>query len=979
MYKIIHFKPKFFCLFFLFTLALLFQASFSYALEVSLPGLGSNPTLPEYAAYLFNWAVGISVILAAIVIAYGGIYWLVSFGLGKFTSEGKEWVKNGILGLLIVMSAYLIAWTINPDLVVFKLNGLPLINISPTSSDNSTQDQSSLGYQEIPIGSLVEKVLSGDMDCYDYDSKGDPMPVERKTDAGKTIQGPTYLDHDRTDCLLKIAKAVELKSKIATALSKKIAKLMDECECFGACGDSCTSKTPCPPYSGGMCNDNTLIFRGSEKLCENNCKNSPCKCTGKDCDPCPEEIRDKIEGKTAIGLSVSDFPDTLTDICPEDKVCSYAGLSYKGLEEFRTSKTESDISGLLEQSATINDKSVTYVDMKAWSSLKLIEQLMYLKQKADEIRKDVKGDLLRLQSAESSLKDCYLSTPYSDFLGVAKQNKTANVGDISQYCAGFAYNNSQCYSQCQKMCPGDTSDDFDLYQGCKSCSGKTGKEKEKCLTEMQNCMKKKYDKRTCPYSDTYKNFDECMQGCKNQCINLCQRQYIGCSDQMKQCVEKCNSDSKCLIDNESACIMDFEKLQQCVDEDACKSACSGEGEEACKQACENNSSSKDYVKMCVNNAYLCKNCSDQYAGYPECLKENSGSDEYSSSYLWQNQGEQQCPACYPCSETFPDSQTQKCPSCSKCPNCPCDITTTQAVTESEEGEQTCSETKSYRVCSTDCNEYKYNDDPLTFYCQNSWWLNEKEKNTIPLGENLKCPLQSEIPVGKTVDDTEAWAGSFADKIKGFVKKTQELIDYLKKIGDEKDYCQCDSKCEGGEPICHTKCIFDQFWIQNDENPFLGGKWVCVCGTVPCSGKSCQKIINWLVGKSAAAACSVGISNPGVEQKSTQVSNELTKIKDFLASQTVSDIVKELNYSREQVNRCGVVQTSSEKQVKLLSCQRVIDNLAPEIKNSGYYIIADGQKVYDYCYGQQLSLDTSNSDSMMDNWFCCENYSDPTQK
>src|SRR3989344_9315591 len=107
------------------------------AFEVSYPpifglNLNDTSTFPEYARYFFSIGIFVSATLAALVIIFGGIYYLISFGSGKFTGEGKEWIKAGFLGLFLILGSYLIVYTINPDLAIFRLNGLkPVIVADP--------------------------------------------------------------------------------------------------------------------------------------------------------------------------------------------------------------------------------------------------------------------------------------------------------------------------------------------------------------------------------------------------------------------------------------------------------------------------------------------------------------------------------------------------------------------------------------------------------------------------------------------------------------------------------------------------------------------------------------------------------------------------------------------------------------------------------------------------------------------------------
>ena len=170
-------KKIFFFLLLIFCFFL--KADFVLALEQQYPtilGIGiGDGTLPEFARYFFNIGMAMAGILAVIVIAFGGIYYLVSLGMGKFTDEGKQWIKAGILGLLLIVSSYLIAYTINPNLVVFKLDELLPIPFGIFSPKPPSDTTPFVYYNEIPIGTLTETLLSRTMHCYDFDDNGKPL------------------------------------------------------------------------------------------------------------------------------------------------------------------------------------------------------------------------------------------------------------------------------------------------------------------------------------------------------------------------------------------------------------------------------------------------------------------------------------------------------------------------------------------------------------------------------------------------------------------------------------------------------------------------------------------------------------------------------------------------------------------------------------------------------------------------------------
>jgi hypothetical protein len=64
-------------------------------------------------------ALGLAAAAAFGVLIYGAILWTLS---GAVTSkqDAKEWIWGAIWGLVLLLAAYLILWTINPDLIKLK-------------------------------------------------------------------------------------------------------------------------------------------------------------------------------------------------------------------------------------------------------------------------------------------------------------------------------------------------------------------------------------------------------------------------------------------------------------------------------------------------------------------------------------------------------------------------------------------------------------------------------------------------------------------------------------------------------------------------------------------------------------------------------------------------------------------------------------------------------------------------------------------
>ncbi len=107
-----------------------YAAEKDYVVLAPLPGItdtgclgtekGCTTTLERYLPQMFNLIIGIAAVLAFMVITFGGVTYATSDALqGK--QDGKTHVENGIYGLLLVIGAWIILYTINPQILNFSL------------------------------------------------------------------------------------------------------------------------------------------------------------------------------------------------------------------------------------------------------------------------------------------------------------------------------------------------------------------------------------------------------------------------------------------------------------------------------------------------------------------------------------------------------------------------------------------------------------------------------------------------------------------------------------------------------------------------------------------------------------------------------------------------------------------------------------------------------------------------------------------
>jgi len=94
-------------------------------------GVCDIPWIGQYIKGIYNYAIAIAGILAAVVMMGGGVLWLISRGDASKITKAKELIFGSIIGLIILLGSYLILHLINPELT--KLKSIVVKNIEPKS------------------------------------------------------------------------------------------------------------------------------------------------------------------------------------------------------------------------------------------------------------------------------------------------------------------------------------------------------------------------------------------------------------------------------------------------------------------------------------------------------------------------------------------------------------------------------------------------------------------------------------------------------------------------------------------------------------------------------------------------------------------------------------------------------------------------------------------------------------------------------
>ncbi len=239
----------FFCFFLSFPLISVFaQEEAAGELEIDYPEIqGLQPEtvttgLPEYVSYVFNLGIVAAILILFGSLVYGGVVYLISAGQVARLTAARERMSAAFLGIIIILSSYVILTTINPELVVFHFGPLErAAKPSFSDSDLIESDKMTLIFRELPLGQAVTNGIW----------------QEERTDGIEEI----YEDLEEF-FNEEIEVGGEVKKRISD-MNKYLKTLTDECQCGNV-------EAFCTDFGSG-----TL----------------PIGCAG---DPCPREIRNKM-------------------------------------------------------------------------------------------------------------------------------------------------------------------------------------------------------------------------------------------------------------------------------------------------------------------------------------------------------------------------------------------------------------------------------------------------------------------------------------------------------------------------------------------------------------------------------------------------------------------------------------------------------------------------------------------------------------
>lgn len=115
-----------------------------------------NEAFPLFLKYFYHFIVYSSGLICLGVMIYGGVGYLLSFGSAVKMKDALDRVTVGFIGVIIILSSFTMAKTIDPNLVTFDLEKINAPEVAEIEIADIEID--SFTFYEVPIGGLIDEV-----------------------------------------------------------------------------------------------------------------------------------------------------------------------------------------------------------------------------------------------------------------------------------------------------------------------------------------------------------------------------------------------------------------------------------------------------------------------------------------------------------------------------------------------------------------------------------------------------------------------------------------------------------------------------------------------------------------------------------------------------------------------------------------------------------------------------------------------------
>lgn len=87
--------------------------------------------IAEYLSAIYKWLVGAAAVFATIMMMVGGVQYMLAGGNAAGIDQAKGKITNALTGVVLLLASYLILYTVNPQLTIFKPLGVKIVKTIP--------------------------------------------------------------------------------------------------------------------------------------------------------------------------------------------------------------------------------------------------------------------------------------------------------------------------------------------------------------------------------------------------------------------------------------------------------------------------------------------------------------------------------------------------------------------------------------------------------------------------------------------------------------------------------------------------------------------------------------------------------------------------------------------------------------------------------------------------------------------------------
>ncbi len=109
-------------------------------LGVAVGGISTVNDIGEYVNAFYKWTLSAGVIVATVIIMVGGVQYMVGKGSGN-VQKAKDRIRHAVIGFVLLLGAYIILATVNPQLVSLEIPTFPKVKTVHYLGDEDNCDK----------------------------------------------------------------------------------------------------------------------------------------------------------------------------------------------------------------------------------------------------------------------------------------------------------------------------------------------------------------------------------------------------------------------------------------------------------------------------------------------------------------------------------------------------------------------------------------------------------------------------------------------------------------------------------------------------------------------------------------------------------------------------------------------------------------------------------------------------------------------